>query len=127
MSKETTVRASLIRRFVRAVPCALLNYFVIFVLTINIFYLSLLTTSQPLLDHHRTTLDQAISKLESKGFDREVFLLRRVATFRVSDNWLNSFVEDENAYAGTNFPFEVITLYPDFFEKSVDEAERAAI
>ena len=36
-------------------------------------------------------------------------------------------MEKENAYAATNFPFEIITVYPDFFAVSTDGTERAAI
>ena len=47
--------------------------------------------------------------------------------FRSNDNWLNASIEKENAYAATNFPFEIITLYPDFFSYPLDDTERAAI
>jgi hypothetical protein len=33
----------------------------------------------------------------------------------------------ENAYAATNFPFQMITLYPDFYHKAKDDTERAMI
>ncbi len=33
----------------------------------------------------------------------------------------------ENAFAATNFPFEIVTLYPDFFTYPADDIERAAI
>ncbi len=104
-----------------------LKYALIAFLTLTIFHLSLLTTSQPLLAHERESLDRAISVLEDKGFHREAFLLNGVATFRVSDSWINSFNERESAYAATNFPFGIITLYPDFFSKAVDDTERASI
>lgn len=69
----------------------------------------------------------AIELLEAKGFTDEVFLLRNVAAFRSNDNWLNASVEKENAYAATNFPFGIVTLYPDFFEQNSNNVERAAI
>ena len=47
--------------------------------------------------------------------------------FRANDNWLNASVAKENAYAATNFPFEIMTLYSDFFTYPVDDTERAAI
>jgi hypothetical protein len=50
-----------------------------------------------------------------------------VAVFRANDNWLNASVEKENAYAATNYPFEIVTIYPDFFRFTVDDTERAAI
>ena len=54
-------------------------------------------------------------------------MLEHVTTFRGSDHWLNASVAKESAYAATNFPFEIMTLYPDFFVYPVDEVERAAI
>ena len=33
----------------------------------------------------------------------------------------------DDAYAATNFPFEIVTLYPEFFSASVDDTERAAV
>jgi hypothetical protein len=65
--------------------------------------------------------------LKEKGFDREVMLLRNVVSFRGTDHWLNLYVEKENAYAATNVPFAIITLYPDFYTKTVDDTERAMI
>ncbi|MGH9819264.1 MAG: hypothetical protein ACRD43_03765, partial [Pyrinomonadaceae bacterium] len=50
-----------------------------------------------------------------------------LTAFHATDNWLNASVQKENAYAATNFPFEIITLYPDFFTLSIDYTERAAI
>ena len=31
------------------------------------------------------------------------------------------------AYAATNFPFEIVTLYPEFFKYPADDTERAVI
>ena len=54
--------------------------------------------------------------------------MRTAATFRGSDNWLNThLVTKENAYASTNFPVGIITIYPDFYSKAVDDTERAAV
>jgi hypothetical protein len=36
-------------------------------------------------------------------------------------------VGHHDAYAATNFPFEVVTLYPEFFGAAVDDTERGAI
>jgi len=105
----------------------ILNNLAVAALTVIIFYLSLLITSTPIESYNQETIDRAIALLEAKGFDREVFLLRRVATFRGSDNWLNALTEKENAYAATNFPFAVITLYPDFYTKAQDDTERAMV
>lgn len=75
----------------------------------------------------RETIERAVQLLEARGFEQEVFLLRRAATFRSSDNWLNLLVDKENAYAATNFPLGTITVYPDFFTKADDDTERAMV
>lgn len=92
-----------------------------------LFYLSLALTTSPVTSSERETLDRSINVLETKGFEREAFLLRYTATFRRTDNYLNEFTDKENAYAATNFPFEIITLYPDFYTKTSDDTERAMI
>lgn len=102
-------------------------YATILLCVLSIFHSSLLITSQPLRADEVETLDRAIDLLEARGFGREAFLLRRVTVFRNTDNWLNSLAEKDNAYAATNFPFNVITLYPDFFYKAQDDTERAMI
>jgi hypothetical protein len=103
------------------------NYTASIVLALVAFYLSLLTTSLPPAKHERAAIDRAIAVLADKGYDREVFLLRRTVTFRGTDHWLNNFVEKENAYASTNFPFQIVTLYPDFYGKAADDTERAMV
>jgi hypothetical protein len=97
------------------------------VLVVVAFYLSLLSTSLPPAPHERVKIDRAIALLDEKGFDREVFLLKRTTTFRGTDHWLNMIIPKENAYAATNFPFQIITLYNDFYTKAVDDTERAMI
>jgi hypothetical protein len=91
------------------------------------FYASLVLSASSIDSDQRKTVDAAIAHLERSGFTREAFLLKHVTVFRSNDNWLNASVEKENAYAATNFPFEIITLYPDFFLFPVDDTERAAI
>jgi len=91
------------------------------------FYLSLVATSSPVDLGDRVKLDRAIYVLGAKGFDREAFLLRNVVTFRSSDNWLNAVTKQDNAFAATNFPFQIVTLYPDFFGKAADDTERAMV
>lgn len=103
------------------------SYSISIVLALVAFYLSLVTTSLPPTKHERAAIDRAIGVLASKGFDEEVWLLRRTVTFRATDHWLNNFVEKENAYASTNFPFQIVTLYPDFYGKAVDDTERAMV
>jgi hypothetical protein len=94
---------------------------------IGIFYFSLVLTATPLTFGERERVDSAIQLLEKRGFINEAYLLRDLATFRRDDNWLNAAVPKESAFAATNYPFAVITLYPDFFNFTVDDVERAAI
>ena len=103
------------------------TYVISIVLALVAFYLSLLTTSLPLEKHDRATVDRAINILAAKGYDEEVFLLRHTVSFRGTDHWLNNFVPKENAYASTNFPFQIVTLYPDFYTKAADDTERAMV
>jgi hypothetical protein len=91
------------------------------------FYLSLLLTSDDLRFEQREIVQRATDVLREKGFRKEAFVVSRLATYRSSDNWWNNYVGHRDAYAATNFPFEVLTLYPEFFLKSVDDEERAAI
>lgn len=91
------------------------------------FYLSLIGSARSLSYDDKQTVKRAIAVLREKGFADEVFYLENVAAFRGSDNWLNASVPKENAYAATNFPFEIITLYSDFFSYPVDDIERAAV
>ena len=91
------------------------------------FYLSLLFTSSGLHPPQHEQVQRSIAILEQKGFSREAFVLKYLASFRGSDNWLNAYVGHRDAYAATNFPFEVVTLYPDFFGLPVDDTERAAV
>ena len=97
------------------------------VLAIVAFYLSLISTSLPPTKAEMEKVDRAIQLLADRGFADEVFLLKGTTTFRGTDHWLNSFIEKENAYASTNFPFQIVTLYPDFYSKAVDDTERAMI
>ena len=106
----------------RALVCLLVTAF-----ALGGFYASLVFSSKSLSYDERKTVAGAIAVLEEKGFSDEVFFLRHVAVFRSNDNWLNASVEKENAFAATNYPFEIVTLYPDFFMYPVDDTERAAI
>lgn len=91
------------------------------------FYLSLIASAKSLSHDDKKSVEQAIDVLRKRGFGKEVMLLDNFATFRATDNWLNASVAKENAYAATNFPFEIVTLYPDFFTYPLDDTERAAI
>lgn len=97
------------------------------VLSVFGFYLSLVFSSKPLSYQDKQTIQSSIDILQAKGFSEEAFMLNYLSAFRSSDNWLNASVPKENAYAATNFPFEIITIYRDFFTYPVDDTERAAI
>ena len=88
---------------------------------------SLLFTSTAATYDERAQVERAVELIERAGFARETFLLRRLTNFRTTDNWLNAYAGHANAYASANFPFEVVTLYPDFFRYPADDVERAVI
>lgn len=90
-------------------------------------HVSLLLTSTAATYDEREQVERAVELIEQGGFKREAFLLRRLTNFRTTDNWLNAYAGHANAYASTNFPFEIVTLYPDFFRYPADDAERAVI
>jgi hypothetical protein len=90
-------------------------------------YISLLVTSEGLDFDERRTVADAVTVLERAGFSKEAFALGNLVTYRGTDSWWNRYVGHESAYAATNFPFEVVTLYPAFFASAVDDTERAAI
>lgn len=106
----------------RGLVCAAVVIFTVFG-----FYLSLIGSSKRLTYVEKQTVSQAISILREKGFSDEVFFLDYLTAFRADDNWLNASVTKENAYAATNYPFEIMTIYPDFFTYTADDTERAAI
>ncbi|CAN5640339.1 hypothetical protein BH20ACI4_BH20ACI4_25190 [soil metagenome] len=116
---RTLLKSKLLKR---ALVCAAVVIFVVFG-----FYLSLIGSSNQLTYDEKQTVFRAISILNEKGFSKEVFLLNYLTVFRANDNWLNASVQKENAYAATNYPFEIMTIYPDFFSYTVDDTERAAI
>lgn len=118
-SSKKSFKAKLIKR---AAICI-----VVIVFTLLGFYLSLLLTSKKLTYNEKKNVQSAIKLLEEKGFDDETFLLNYLTAFRSNDHWLNASIEKENAYAATNFPLEIMTLYPDFFTVPLDDTERAAI
>lgn len=88
---------------------------------------SLTLTSDGLDATQQQSVAAAVDLLRARGFSREVFVLDRVANYRASDNWWNEYVGHSDAYAATNFPFEVVTLYPKFFRVPIDDTERAFI
>ena len=92
-----------------------------------IWYASLLVSSDGLQTDQREKVQNAIAVLQQQGFSREAFVLKHLTAFRSKDNWWNAYVGHRDAYAATNFPFEVVTLYPEFFDIPVDDKERAAV
>lgn len=106
----------------RAIVCAIVSVAAVFA-----FYLSLVFSANPLNYDEKTRVRRAIKVLEKKGFEREAFLLRYVTVYRADDNWLNASTREENAYAATNFPFEIMTIYPDFFTYATDDTDAAAV
>jgi hypothetical protein len=90
-------------------------------------YSSLVLSSEGLGVEERQVVAKAIGELELAGFTRESFALRHLVSYRSTDNWWNHYVGHQTAYAATNFPFAVVTLYPTFFKYPVDDVERATI
>jgi hypothetical protein len=115
------------KRLISSVVARLSTFLLICIATVAGFYASLVYPAAPLSAEQHNTVNSAIDLLEAKGFSDEVFLLRTAAAFRTNDNWLNASVEKENAFAATNFPFAIVTLYPEFFERTSSTVERAAI
>lgn len=115
-------RSSRSRLLTRIVVCVVVCIAVIFG-----FYLSLMVSAKSLSSAQKNEVRKSIAVLNERGFSSDIFLLYHLTAFRSEDNWLNASVAKENAYAATNFPFEIVTLYPDFFTYPLDETERAAI
>lgn len=118
------------RKLDRAAIWFLKRFVSAFVVAIAILcgvYFSLLRSAQPLSSEQAAAVERAVKILEERGFERETFLLRRTAAFRASDNWLNETAGHEDAYAATNFPFQIVTLYENFFKYPQDDIERAMI
>src|ERR1041385_4993030 len=111
------------RTFLRRVAWVLSATVVILI----IWYASLLISSDSLKPDQRAQVQSAIDLIQQGGFTREAFILNHLTSFRSSDNWLNAYIGHRDAYAATNFPFEVVTLYPEFFSVPVDDTERAAM
>ena len=117
--KKTLLKSKIFRRVIVCIAVCLF--------TVLGFYISLVGSSKSLSYQEKKTVRASIEILEARGFSQEAVLLNYLTAFRANDNWLNASVPKENAYAATNFPFEIITIYPDFFTYPVDETERAAI
>lgn len=116
---ESTVQTLL---FKSALRITALTGFILF-----IGYATLLSTSEPVVLDQKQVVNRAIDVLVEKGFVKESFILRNLVFYRSTDNWWNRRVGHASAYAATNFPFEVVTLYPPFFDQTTDDTERATI
>lgn len=116
---QNSVLAMILRR---AVICV-----AVIIFTVLGFYLSLVFSAKPLISEQQESVNRAIKILEDKGFSDEFFYLKYLTVYRGNDNWLNASVIKESAYAATNYPFEIMTVYPDFFTYTKDDTERAAI
>ena len=92
-----------------------------------IWYASLLMSSDGLEAGERQKVEAAVALLQQHEFSRETFVLKHLTMFRRTDNWWNKYIGHRDAYAATNFLFEIVTLYPEFFEVPVDDCERAAV
>ena len=97
------------------------------VVLLAIAWCSMVITSNPLDPDQQRIIMRAVQRIDDAGLSHETFALRHLTTFRSSDNWWNSYIGHTNAYAATNFPFEVMTLYEPFFTVAADDTERAAI
>jgi len=117
-NRRSTVRTVTVRAVICTGVC---------VVAVLAFYVSLVMSAKPLDIDQKYTVRQAIRLLRDKGFTTEAMLLDNFTVYRSDDNWLNASVAKESAYAATNFPFEIMTLYSDFFTYPVDDVERAAI
>lgn len=106
----------------RAAVCLLVVIF-----SLSGFYFSLIFSAKRLNYEENKTVRRAVDILQAKGFSNETFLLDYLTVYRADDHWLNASVVKENAYAATNYPLEIMTIYPDFFNRSTDDTERAAI
>jgi hypothetical protein len=111
----------------RGIGRRLLWLAVVTVVLIFLWSRSLLLTSDPIDERQQQSVRQAVSLLERSGFSREVLVLRHFANYRATDNWWNLYLGHPGAYAATNFPLGVVTLYPAFFNTAADDTERAAI
>ena len=118
-AEETVPRRSIVQRLGWILGTTLILVFAA--------YMSLLLTSEDLPIDQRHTVKNAIAILRQKGFERQAFVLDNLVKYRSTDSWWNRYVGHHDAYAATNFPFEVVTLYPEFFTTAVDDTERAAI
>lgn len=96
-------------------------------LLLFLWHVSITLTSESASFDQLQAIKRATAVIERQGFAANGFILRYLVRYRASDSWWNNWVGHETAYAATNFPFEVVTLYKEFYETPVDDTERAAI
>jgi hypothetical protein len=119
LKRKRSVKRLIFKSLIRIVGLTLILLF--------LGYISLITTSDPILPNQEGEVMKAIGVLERRGFSKEAFVLRRLVRFRATDSWWNRYIGHQSAYAATNFPFQVVTLYPQFFSDPIDDVERASI
>ena len=117
--KRSFFKSKILRRVVVCIAAVLFALFG--------FYLSLIGSCERLTYDNKQIVYDAVAIIEEKGFTSEAFLLKHITAFRATDNWLNASIPKENAYAATNYPFEIMTIYPEFYTVTIDDTERAAI
>lgn len=118
---EAKLNSSVIWFFKRFLTALMVTIILLF-----IAYFSMLLSAARLERDQQAQVDEAIKIIEARGFEREAFLLRWSA-FRSNDNWFNALTGHADAYAATNFPFQIVTLYDHFFSQTADATERASI
>lgn len=119
LEEDAPKRRGLVKRVVWIISTTVVLLF--------IAYMSMLITSEDLRYDRREVVERAVAVLEAKGFDKQSFVLKRLTRYRATDSWWNNYLGHRDAYAATNFPFEIVTLYGEFFDKTVDDTERAVI
>jgi RNA polymerase subunit RPABC4/transcription elongation factor Spt4 len=108
--------------FFKRLATALAMSFILLVFT----YLTMIYSATQLTAAQQKQVDEAIAILDERGFKDDARWLRW-SVYRSNDNWFNALTKNADAYAATNFPFEIITLYEVFFSKTTDSTERAVI
>ncbi len=111
-AEETVPRRSIVQRLAWILGTTLILVFAA--------YMSLLLTSEDLPIDQRHTVKNAIAILRQKGFERQAFVLDNLVKYRSTDSWWNRYVGHHDAYAATNFPFEVVTEAPKLFTCGTD-------
>lgn len=96
-------------------------------LLLFLWHVSITFTSESASFAQHQAIDRAAQIIDERGFGLNAFMLRYLVRYRATDSWWNDWTGHDTAYAATNFPFEVMTLYKDFYDVPVDDTERAVI